>query len=301
MTTAIEVRGLRKSYGSVEAVRGIDLSVETGECVAVLGPNGAGKTTMVEILEGFRVRDAGEVAVLGVDPAHGGRRLRERIGIVLQECGVERFLTVAELVRLHAGYYPHPLDPDEVLELVGLGEKAASKVRTLSGGQQRRVDLALGLIGDPELIFLDEPTTGFDPTARRAAWSIVESLRALGKTVLLTTHYMDEAQNLADRVVVVARGRVVAEGAPDEIGGRSDAEAHVRFLLPPGVAVADLPVPVEAEGEAVVTRTADPTALLHTLTGWALERGLQLPSLTVSRPSLEDVYLELTADVEETS
>ncbi len=301
MTTAIEVRGLRKAYGDVEAVRGIDLSVQTGECVAVLGPNGAGKTTMVEILEGFRLRDAGEVAVLGVDPAHGGRRLRERIGIVLQECGVERFLTVVELVRLHAGYYPHPLDPDEVLELVGLGEKAGSKVRTLSGGQQRRVDLALGLIGDPELIFLDEPTTGFDPTARRAAWSIVESLRALGKTVLLTTHYMDEAQNLADRVVVVARGRVVAEGAPDEIGGRGDAEAHVRFLLPPGVAIADLPVPVEAEGEAVVTRTADPTALLHTLTGWALERGLQLPSLTVSRPTLEDVYLELTADVEETS
>ena len=301
MTTAIEVRGLRKAYGDVEAVRGIDLSVQTGECVAVLGPNGAGKTTMVEILEGFRRRDAGEVAVLGVDPAHGGRRLRERIGIVLQECGVERFLTVVELVRLHAGYYPHPLDPDEVLELVGLGEKAGSKVRTLSGGQQRRVDLALGLIGDPELIFLDEPTTGFDPTARRAAWSIVESLRALGKTVLLTTHYMDEAQNLADRVVVVARGRVVAEGAPDEIGGRGDAEAHVRFLLPPGVAIADLPVPVEAEGEAVVTRTADPTALLHTLTGWALERGLQLPSLTVSRPTLEDVYLELTADVEETS
>ena len=301
MAAAIEVRGLRKSYGHLEAVRGIDLTVEAGECVAVLGPNGAGKTTVVEILEGFRPRDAGDVTVLGTDPAHGGRALRERIGIVLQECGVDRFLTVAELLRLHAGYYPHPLDADHVLSLVGLDEKATSKIRTLSGGQQRRVDLALGLIGDPELIFLDEPTTGFDPTARRAAWSIVESLRELGKTVLLTTHYMDEAQNLADRVVVVARGRVVAEGAPDEIGGRGDAEAVVRFVLPPGVAITDLPVPVEAEGDAVVTSTSDPTVLLHTLTEWAIERGLKLPGLTVSRPSLEDVYLALTADTEEAS
>jgi ABC-2 type transport system ATP-binding protein len=301
VAAAIEVRGLRKSYGDLEAVRGIDLTVEAGECVAVLGPNGAGKTTVVEILEGFRPRHAGDVTVLGTDPAHGGRAMRERIGIVLQECGVDRFLTVAELLRLHAGYYPHPLDPDHVLSLVGLDEKATAKIRTLSGGQQRRVDLALGLIGDPELIFLDEPTTGFDPTARRAAWSIVESLRELGKTVLLTTHYMDEAQNLADRVVVVARGRVVAEGAPDEIGGRGDAEAVVRFVLPPGVAITDLPVPVEAEGDAVVTSTSDPTTLLHTLTGWAVGRGLQLPGLTVSRPSLEDVYLALTADTEEAS
>ena len=296
MTVAIKVKGLRKAYGSNEAVRGIDLRVDEGECVAVLGPNGAGKTTTVEILEGFRERDAGEVSVLGLDPAVGGRPLRERIGIVLQECGVERFLTVGELLRLHAGYYPHPLDPEQVLEMVDITEKADAKVKTLSGGQQRRVDLALGLIGDPELVFLDEPTTGFDPTARRAAWSIVSNLRELGKTVLLTTHYMDEAQNLADRVVVVARGQVVAEGAPDEIGGRGDAEAQVRFVLPRGIALTDLPGTFRTDGDLAVAQTDNPTALLHVVTGWALDRGIVLPGLTVSRPSLEDVYLELTAE-----
>ena len=296
MTAAIDVKGLAKAYGSNEAVRGIDLRVEVGECVAVLGPNGAGKTTTVEILEGFRERDAGEVSVLGLDPAAGGRPFRERIGIVLQECGVERFLTVGELLRLHAGYYPHPLDPDQVLELVDISEKADAKVKTLSGGQQRRVDLALGLIGDPELVFLDEPTTGFDPTARRAAWSIVSNLRELGKTVLLTTHYMDEAQNLADRVVVVTRGQVVAEGTPDEIGGRGDAEAQVRFVVPQGVALSDLPGTFVADGDAAVAHTDNPTALLHAVTGWALDRGIVLSALTVSRPSLEDVYLELTAE-----
>ena len=301
MTLAIEVKGLRKSYGTIEAVRDFDLAVDEGEVVALLGPNGAGKTTVVEILEGFRTRDSGSVSVLGSDPLHGGRAWRERVGIVLQECGIEAHLSVREVVALHAGYYPSPLDVDTVIDLVGLAEKRRSRVKALSGGQQRRVDLALGLIGDPDLIFLDEPTTGFDPGARRSSWDIVRNLRSLGKTILLTTHYMDEAQNLADRVVVIAAGRIVAEGPPESIGGRDHAAAIVAFALPPGLSAADLPVRAvgsnagEMDGRVSV-ETDDPTRTLHTLTGWAIERNIALAGLTVSRPSLEDVYLELTTE-----
>jgi ABC-2 type transport system ATP-binding protein len=297
MTTAILAKGLEKSYGANHAVRGVDLSVEQGEIVAVVGPNGAGKTSVVEILEGYRKRDAGEATVLGVDPETGGRDLRRKIGIVLQSAGIDPFLTVREILRLYAGYYPRPRDVEEVIALVGLDEKAGSRVKTLSGGQQRRVDLALGLVGDPELLFLDEPTTGFDPGARRSAWTIVANLRTLGKTVLLTTHYMDEAQQLADRVVVVAGGKVVAEGSPDEIGGRSAAQAVVRFVLPPGTSLADLPVQgAEPDGDGVLVRTMHPTAVVHVLSGWALDRGRELIGLTITRPTLEDVYMALVAD-----
>jgi ABC-2 type transport system ATP-binding protein len=294
--SAVEAVAITKSYGPVAALRGVDLRVEAGECVAVLGPNGAGKTTFVEILEGFRRADGGEARVLGVDPAAGGRALRERVGIVLQEAGIDAFLTVAEVVELYAGYYPRSRPPAEVIDLVGLSEKRGSRVRTLSGGQKRRLDLALGIVGDPELLFLDEPTTGFDPGARRGAWQIVRDLRALGKTVVLTTHYLDEAQQLADRVVVLVGGRVVADGPPDLIGRHTGERTLIRFLPPAGVAVADLPVAARIEGDAVVAETVQPTADLHRLTGWAVGRGLELAGLTVSRPSLEDVYLELTAE-----
>ena len=299
MSGAIEIHGLRKTYGDTVAVRDIDLEVAQGEILALLGPNGAGKTTTVEILEGFRARDAGSVTVLGIDPAEGGRALRERVGIVLQSSGIDQFLTVREVLRLYAGYYPRSVDIDELLDTVGLTEKAGSRVRALSGGQQRRVDLALGLVGDPELVFLDEPTTGFDPNARRGAWEVVSSLRGKGKTVLLTTHYMDEAQHLADRVAVMSGGSLVALGPPDQLGGRDTGIATVRFVLPDGVDPADLPVAVRPEGDGVVLETDQPTPALHQLTGWAVERGLELPALTVTRPSLEDVYLELTADGEE--
>jgi len=301
MAAAIHAHGVTKDYGKNHALRGVDLRVEVGECVAVLGPNGAGKTTFVEILEGFRPRDGGEVEVLGLDPVAGGNELRERIGIVLQQCGVEPYLSVIELLRLHASYYRHPRDPAEVLELVGLPHKERARIKTLSGGQQRRVDLALGLIGDPEVIFLDEPTTGFDPTARRDAWDVVSNLGHLGKTVLLTTHYLDEAQQLADRVVVIAHGRVIAEGTPDQLGGRHDAPATIRFLLPADVDAADLPVKADLEGDAVVVETETPTATLAELTTWAVAQGRELPGLAVSRPSLEDIYLELTAEAEEPS
>jgi ABC-2 type transport system ATP-binding protein len=296
----IEVEGLRKSYGDFEAVRGVSFAVDEGEVLAVLGPNGAGKTTTVEILEGYRTRDTGEVSVLGVDPAKGGTDFRERIGIVLQDTGVEPYLTVDEVLRMHAGWYAHPRDVGEVIELVGLVEKRTSRVKTLSGGQQRRLDVALGLIGDPELLFLDEPTTGFDPTARRQAWEVVANLATLGKTVLLTTHYMDEAQALADRVVVIAAGEIVAEGTPESLGGRADAEATVRFRLPEGVAIADVPALPEVtaaredEGHVVLT-TLRPTAVVAALAGWVGQRSDgELAELVVTRPSLEDVYLELT-------
>ncbi len=296
MTAAIQISGLRKAYGDTVAVRDIDLEVEQGEILALLGPNGAGKTTTVEILEGFRERDAGSVEVLGMDPARGGRALRERMGIVLQSSGIDQFLTVREVLILYAGYYPRSVDIDQLLETVGLTEKAGSRVRALSGGQQRRVDLALGLVGDPELVFLDEPTTGFDPNARRGAWEVVSSLRGLGKTVLLTTHYMDEAQHLADRVAVMAGGALVALGPPDQLGGRDTGLATVRFLLPDGVTLDQLPVPARVEGDGLVFETDTPTPVLNRLTGWAVERGLELGGLTVSRPSLEDVYLALTTD-----
>ena len=300
---AIRVAGLRKTYGEVEAVAGLDFEVGEGECFALLGPNGAGKTTTVEILEGYRRRSAGEVEVLGFDPERGERSFRERIGIVLQSAGIDRELTVEEIVGLFGGYYPHPRDVGDVVDLVGLGEKRTVRVKTLSGGQQRRLDLALGIVGDPALIFLDEPTTGFDPSARRRSWELVDSLRDLGKTILLTTHYMDEAQNLADRVAIMAGGRIVAEGDPESLGGRDVAEAVVSFRLPNGARLADLPgdLPdgLRQEEDLVLLRTTAPTRALHTLTGWALARGEELEALAVTRPSLEDVYLRLTGATHE--
>ena len=290
---AITVAGLRKSYGSTEAVKGISFEVAEGEVFALLGPNGAGKTTTVEILEGYRRRDAGAVSVLGMDPERGGSRMRERLGIVLQECGFEELLTVGEILRRQAGYYPAPRPVEEVIDLVGLADKMSARVRTLSGGQRRRLDLALALVGGPDLIFLDEPTTGFDPAARRNAWDLVKRLGGLGKTVLLTTHYMDEAQYLADRVAVIAAGRIVAEGDPKSIGGRDSGAALIRFVLPVGLPVSALPVDGKLDGDLVVIEASEPTRALHTLTGWALDRGVELQALTVSRPSLEDVYLEL--------
>jgi len=297
--TAIRVTGLRKRYGELEAVRGIDFEVAEGECFALLGPNGAGKTTTVEILEGYRDRDAGEVEVLGLDPQRGGRDLRERVGIVLQSSGHFRELTVREVLDLFGAYYPRPRATGEVIDLVGLPDKAGARIKTLSGGQQRRLDLALGLVGDPDLLFLDEPTTGFDPSARRRSWELIENLRDLGKTILLTTHYMDEAQNLADRVAILAAGRIVASGTPDSLGGRDEGEAVVSFRLPPGATLDDLPPGLPGRPspheDRVELATTEPTRALHLLTGWALDRGEELDALTVTRPSLEDVYLRLTS------
>jgi ABC-2 type transport system ATP-binding protein len=295
--TVISVEGLRKSYADLEAVRGVDLEVERGEIFAFLGPNGAGKTTTVEILEGYRRRSAGDATVLGVDPSSPSRAWRERLGIVLQQCRMPPELTVRETVELYAGYYRSPRPVDQTIELVGLGEKAETRSGKLSGGQQRRLDVALALIGDPELVFLDEPTTGFDPAARRQAWKVIESLQELGKTVFLTTHYMEEAQALADRVAIIVRGRIVAEGPPSELGGREDAAALISFRLPEGVAVAELPG--DAAGAArvngdLVVRTGSPVKVLNELTGWAIERGIDLQGLEVRRPTLEDVYLRLT-------
>jgi ABC-2 type transport system ATP-binding protein len=279
---AIEVRGLRKSYGGLEAVRGIDFAVRRGEVYGLLGPNGAGKTTTVEILEGYRERGGGEVSVLGFDPGRRPRALRERLGIVLQQTGIYNHIRVREALAHFAGMYPHPRDVDEVLALVGLRGKEDAKARELSGGQLRRLDFGLALVGDPELIFLDEPTTGFDPAARRTAWGTIRSLRDLGKTIVLTTHYLDEAQALADRVAIIKGGRILAEGAPRELGVDSAQRVRIAYR--------------DASGELVETVTDDPTRALHELTGEALARGEQLEDLEVSRPSLEDVYLELTAD-----
>lgn len=293
---AIEVTGLRKSYGSVTAVDGLDLFVEAGDVVALLGPNGAGKTTAVEILEGYRQPDAGTVRVLGMDPRTGGRAFRERIGVVLQEAGFEETFTPRELIRLHAGYYPHPRPLDEVIRLAGLEEKADARVRTLSGGQRRRLDLALGIVGNPEMIFLDEPTTGFDPSARRNAWEVVDDLRDLGATILLTTHYLDEAEHLADTVLIMDHGRVVAEGTPAELTARAGSGTVISFRLPTGVTTVDLPaVGTERRvaGSDVEVRTASPTADVATLSAWAVARGLEFEDLTLTRPSLEDVYLDL--------
>lgn len=292
---AVRVEGLRKEYGTVVAVDDLSFEITPGEVFALLGPNGAGKTTTVEILEGHRRRTAGTVEVLGIDPATGGRDLRERIGIVLQEAGFDEEFTVRELVRLHRGMYPRRLDTDVVIDQVGLADKRDARVKTLSGGQRRRLDLALGLVGDPELLFLDEPTTGFDPSARRRAWDLVEGLRSLGTTILLTTHYLDEAEHLADRVAVIAEGRLLALGTPAELGaGRRDAV--VTFRLPEGVDPADVPLldgAATVEGLEWQVTTAHPTAALHRLTAWALDRGAEVPALSVRRPSLEDVYLDL--------
>jgi ABC-2 type transport system ATP-binding protein len=296
----IEVRGLRKVYGDVEAVRGIDLHVDRGEVFALLGPNGAGKTTTTEILEGYRERTGGEATVLGEDPAHGSRSMKERIGIVLQSTGVDPFLTVRETVDLYAGYYPSPRDVDEVIDLVGLGEKRTTRVLKLSGGQQRRLDVAVALAGDPELLFLDEPTTGFDPNARRNAWEIVKNLTAIGKTVFLTTHFMDEAQYLADRVAIIAKGEIVVEGSPDTLAGRDTMRTRIRFRPPEGVELPELGQ-VAIEGGLVEIRVEDPAGPLHELTGWAREHGVSLMSLEVTRPSLEDVYLEYTGGEEGTA
>jgi ABC-2 type transport system ATP-binding protein len=291
---AVQVRGLTKSYSGTPAVRGIDLSIRQGEIFALLGPNGAGKTTTVEILEGYRARDGGEVTVLGEDPGHHRGRLKSRIGIVLQSTGVDRYLTVAETITMFAGYYPHPRPVDEVIHLVGLDAKRDERVLKLSGGQQRRLDVAIALAGDPELLFLDEPTTGFDPSARHEAWDVVKDLAALGKTVLLTTHYMEEAQYLADRVAVIAAGLIVAQGPPASIGARDTARARIRYRLPAGAVPPDgLAGPVGSDGFTELAAD-DVTLTLHKLTGWAIDQGVSLDGLEVTRPSLEDVYLALT-------
>jgi ABC-2 type transport system ATP-binding protein len=278
--TAILVEELRKSYGEHEAVRGISFHIKEGEVFGLLGPNGAGKTTTVEILEGYRERDSGRVDVLGFDPARAQREYRERIGVVLQQSQLWSNLTVRETHRLFAGYYREPRDVDEVIELIGLGPKRDARVKTLSGGQKRRLDLGVALVGDPDLVFLDEPTTGFDPAARRAAWEMIRSLRSLGKTILLTTHYLDEAEQLADRVAVLREGRIIREGTPAELTGDT-SETEVRY---------------RRNGQEVVIRTTEPTKVLHDLTQEALAEGRELDGLTVRRPTLEDVYLALTGD-----
>jgi ABC-2 type transport system ATP-binding protein len=312
---AVVVAGLRKSYGSAQAVRGVSFTVAAGEIFALLGPNGAGKTTTLEILEGFRRRDAGQAEVLGYDPGSraAGRALREQIGLVLQDIAVEPYLTVGETLARNAGYYPEPRPVSEVIAMTGLAGLERKKVRSLSGGQQRRLDLALGLIGRPRLLFLDEPTTGFDPSARRSAWDLIRSLRDAGTTILLTTHYLEEAQELADRVAVLAGGQIVAQGTPSDIGGRDRAAAQIRFALPDGAALTDLPPAVRAAiaappadagpaagagqpgAELVTVEAEDLVRLLHELTGWALQHGSTLRHLTVDQPSLESVYLRLTA------
>ena len=294
----IDVRGLRKSYGDHEVVRGIDIEVAAGEVFAFLGPNGAGKTTTVEILEGYRSRNAGEVSVLGEDPAAADRRWRTRVGLVLQTCTMPAELTVRELVELYAGYYPHPRSAAETIELVGLTEQREMRTRALSGGQLRRLDVGLALVGDPELVFLDEPTTGFDPSARHHAWEVIAELRDLGKTIFLTTHYMDEAQALADRVAVIVAGEIVAEGTPETLGGRDRAMSDVSFVLPAGTALSELPDELASVAQArdgrVHIAASEPARSLYALTEWALQNDLNLGDLTVGRPTLEDVYLQLT-------
>jgi len=297
--TVIDVSGLRMRYGTFEAVRGIDLRVRRGEVFAFLGPNGAGKTTTVEILEGYQLRTGGEVTVLGRDPRHAGPAWRARIGVVLQESEPERDLTAAECLQLYAGYYPAPRGVGETLELVGLSDKADVMASRLSGGQRRRLDVALALIGDPELLFLDEPTTGFDPSARRAAWEMIAGLRALGVTVFLTTHYMDEAEHLADRVAVIADGQIVAEGTPATLAGRQHAAAEIRFTLPPGTTADDLPEPVRSalagkDGDRMLVHASSIVPVLGPLIRWAEANGSDLADLDVRRPSLEDIYLSLT-------
>jgi ABC-2 type transport system ATP-binding protein len=297
---AITVSGVRKSYGSVQALDGVDLTVRRGEVLALLGPNGAGKTTLTEILEGHRGADAGTLDVLGFDPALRERAFRERIGIVLQTEGLDPTATVREAIELYGAAYPNPRPWDEVIDLVGLREHADKRSEVLSGGQRRRLDLALGICGDPELVFLDEPTTGFDPAARRQSWELIESLRALGKTILLTTHYMDEAQHLADRVVVIAGGRIIAEGTPDSLGRGIAETSLVSFRVPAGLDSDDMPLPDDADihhrNGSVTFSTATPTRDLAPLLSWVAVRGAELEALSVNRPSLEDVYLQLTQE-----
>lgn len=297
-SAAIEIRGLRKSYGILEAVKGIDLTVSEGEVFGLLGPNGAGKTTTVEIVEGFRRRDAGTVSVLGIDPATGDRKLKQQIGIVLQSTGMDPYLTVAETVDMFRGYYPAPRPRDEVIELVGLTDKLDSLVTKLSGGQHRRLDVAIALAGDPRLLFLDEPTTGFDPGARRSAWEVIKNLASLGKTIFLTSHAMDEVEYLADRVAIISAGRIVAQGSPSTLAGRQNAATVVRFRL-----AADGPKLPERlrkgatiDGNTVEIRSGDPTHTLYELTSWAVGARMTLDDLEVARPTLEDVYLTITED-----
>ncbi len=293
---AVSVRGLVRSYGSVRAVDGVSFEVDAGEVFALLGPNGAGKTTTIEILEGFRGRDAGEVRVLGIDPGdrRSGRRLRSQLGVVLQELAVEPFLSVRQVLERNAGYYPAPRPVGEVIELIGLAEKADAKVKTLSGGQQRRLDVGLGIVGNPALLFLDEPTTGLDPAGRRTSWELVRKLAVEGTTVILTTHYMEEAEALADQVAIIASGKIVAHGPPASLGGRDQGAATIRFQLPAGLAPADLPVAVVGDGPSVELQTDRELEALYELTRWALEHEVRLTGLTVSRHTLEDVYLQLT-------
>jgi ABC-2 type transport system ATP-binding protein len=296
---AIEVEDLFMSYGSVDAVRGVSFRVQEGEVFALLGPNGAGKTTTLEILEGHRRRSGGQVRVLGMDPQHGGRALRERIGIVLQAAGIDRELSVREVLRIYGRCYPRALPVEELIAMVGLQDKRRARVKTLSGGQRRRLDLALALAGDPDLIFLDEPTTGFDPAARHGAWELISSLRGAGRTIVLTSHYMDEVHQLADRVAVLAGGRIVAEGTPDALGGEA-RETSICFRLPAGVGADRLPEGLRRTARvhrgALELRTLAPTRTLLELCAWAVEQGIELASLTVSGPSLEQVYLQLTGE-----
>ena len=294
---AVSVKELQKSYGDVRAVDGVSFEVQRGEVFALLGPNGAGKTTCIEVLEGFIHRDGGSVEVLGVDPNDRRRQrwLRTRIGIVLQELAVEPFFTVRQVLDRNAGFYAAPRGVDEVLELVGLTEKARDKVSTLSGGQQRRLDVGLGIVGNPELLFLDEPTTGLDPAARRTTWDLIRALAAKGTTVLMSSHYMDEVEALAHRVAVLAKGRIVASGSPASLGGRDRGMVTIRFELPDAVEVAQLPVtPARVDGARVEITTEDEVAVLARLTTWAIEHGSALPGLAVTRETLEDVYLALT-------
>jgi len=297
--SVVSVENLVKDYGGVEAVRGVSFHVDAGEVFAVLGPNGAGKSTTVEILEGYRTKTSGEVSVLGYDPTERSRTYRERIGIVLQETAVEDSLTVSEAIDTYGVMFPNRRDTSELIAIVGLDEKRNARIKSLSGGQRRRLELALGIVGDPDLVFMDEPTTGFDPSARRQAWSIIENLTSLGKTILLTTHYMDEAQFLADRVAVMSGGLIVAEGTPESLGGRESAATVIAFNLDDqsleGFPMADVDV---AENGRITLRSSTPTRTVHDITGWAVGRNIELADLSISRPSLEDIYLELTGEVE---
>jgi len=300
MGTAIDVRGLRKRYGDFEAVKGIDLDVDEGEILAFLGPNGAGKTTTIEILEGYRARDAGEVSVLGVDPADAPLSWRDQVGIVLQESEPVPELTALESVSMHAAYYRAPRDPGEVLEIVGLSESADRRTRKLSGGQKRRLDLALALVGNPRLVFLDEPTTGFDPSARRESWGMIDALRQLGSTVLLTTHYMDEAEHLADRIVVIADGEIAARGTAAELADQVGAKPSITWRAGQSKARPPGRLGARADGDGVMRIATDEVVpVLNALTGWSIEQGVELTDLAVVRPTLEDVYLKLTGPGDE--